>query len=597
MFDARPDSQAERESGEQVSAAGTSPDPRDQQKEQDSNEEPTTPPEGMPIPLGYTGSSPPNPAVSKTAPDQDFIPIEDRWRIGFPDWDRYRAGLAGEYPYQHGHWWDPYNQNLLKGDYPIIGQHTFFELTAVSDTIAEFRRLPTPSGVSAEQPGSQSFFGGGNQKFVFQNFITSFDLFHGDAGFKPLDWELKFTPVFNINYLDTEQRGIVNVNPANGTTRTDGHVGIQEAFFEYKLRDLSPYYDFVSIRAGIQGFTSDFRGFIYSDNEPGIRLFGNYDNNIYQWNVAYFRQLEKDTNSGLNTAFKTRGQDVVLANLTRQDFLFQGYDGQIDFDYNHDSGPHQYDNNGFLVRPALIGTVQRHTIDAYYLGWTGNGHIGRINVSNAFYEVWGRDSFNEIAGHPVNIDAQMGALELSYDRDWLRYKLSFLYASGEGNLQSHNASGFDTIFDNPDFAGTAMSFWGRQSIKLTGTAVNLKGRFSLVPDLRSSKDQGQANFINPGLLLYNAGLVAKLTPKLVGEFNFNFMQFDKVGALEQILQQNDLGRNLGFDWSIAIRYRPLLIENIIFQAGISLFTPCAGFRDIYTAQTLYSGFMAVTLTY
>ena len=302
------------------------------------------------------------PAV-KSAPNQDFIPIPDRWRIGFPDWDRYTLGTPGEYPYQLGHWWDPYDQNVLKGDYPIMGEHTFLDLTGVNDVDWQFKRLPIASGVSTESPNSPNFFGSGDETSVQENLIFSFDLFHGDAGFKPTDWEFKFTPVFNLNYLDTNERGIVNVNPADGTTRTNGHIGVQEAFVEYKLADLSPYYDFLSVTLGIQGFTSDFRGFIFSDNDPGVRLFGNFESNRDQWNLAYFRPLEKDTNSGLNTIFVGRDQNIGLFNFTRQDFLFDGYNMQLDFAYNNDNGHILYNDNGFLVRPSLIGTVRPHAVD------------------------------------------------------------------------------------------------------------------------------------------------------------------------------------------------------------------------------------------
>src|SRR5208282_2418317 len=104
---------------------------------------------------------------------------------------------------------------------------------------------------------------------------------------------------------------------------------------------------------------------------------------------------------------------------------------------------------------------------------------------------------------------------------------------------------------------------------------------SLVPDLRSSKTQGQANFVNPGLLLYNAGLDAKLTPKLKTFLNFNFINFDRVGALEQILHQQDLAHTVGFDISLGANYRPLLIDNIILSGGIALFSPLEGFKQIY----------------
>jgi len=552
---------------------------------------------GKPLkPLGYAGSSPPRLATPAWTRDSDFIPIQDRWRIGFPTWNRYKAGTPGEYPYTLGHWWDPYDQNVLKGDYPIFDQHTFFNMTVMSDTIAEDHRLPTAAPQDTERSNNPDFFGSGNRVDIQQNFILSFDLFHGDAGFKPVDWEFRFTPVFNLNYLDAQETGVTSIDTSKGTTRYDSHVGIQELSFQYKLADLSEYYDVVNAKAGIQPFTSDFRGFIYSDEEPGMRIFGNYDDNKWEYNAAFFEQLDKDTNSGLNTVFRTRGQHVGIANLTRQDFLFPGYDAQLDFAYNNDNGGAHYDNNGFLVRPALVGTIKRHAVNTAYFGFTGDGHIGRINVTNAFYEALGRDSFNPITGQPENINAQMGALELSYERDWLTYKANFFYASGDGNIHSHTASGFDSILDNTDF-GAPYSYWNRQGIGLSGTGLLLKGPLSLLPDLRSSKLQGQANFVNPGLLFYNLGLIAKITPRLVGEMDVNFSQFDKVGMLEDLLHQNALGHDLGLDTSIGLRYRPLLIENIILNSGVAFFTPFSGFRDIYEGQELYSFFTSMTFTY
>lgn len=535
------------------------------------------------------------PAV-KSAPNQDFIPIPDRWRIGFPDWDRYTLNTPGEYPYQQGNWWNPYDQNILKGDYPIIGDHTFLDITGVNDVDWVFKRLPVASGVSTESTNNPNFFGSGDETAVQENLILSYDLFHGDAGFKPVDWELKVTPVFNLNYLDTNQRGIVNINPVAGTTRTNGHIALQEAFVEYKIADLSPYYDFLSITGGIQGFTSDFRGFIFSDNDPGVRLFGNFESNRDQWNIAYFRPLEKDTNSGLNTTMVGRDQNIGIFNFTRQDFLFDGYNFQLDFAYNNDNGHILFDDNGFQVRPSLIGTVRPHSVDTSYFGCTSDGHIGRINVSHAFYEAFGHDGFNDIAGHKVNINAQMAALELSYDHDWLRFRGSFFYASGSGNPKGHTATGFDTIQDNPNFSGVPFSYFNRVGIGLSGTQVPLINPLSLVPDLRD-KLQGQANFVNPGVFQYNAGLDAKLTPKLTAIFNVNYIQFDKVAVLESILHQNNLSHDVGFDYSIALRYRPLLIDNIIFTGGFSVLTPGHGFRDIYQANTLFSSFMNLTLTY
>ena len=44
----------------------------------------------MDPPIGYTGPS----GVLPTEPQESshFVPVEDRWRIGYPDWDRYGNG-------------------------------------------------------------------------------------------------------------------------------------------------------------------------------------------------------------------------------------------------------------------------------------------------------------------------------------------------------------------------------------------------------------------------------------------------------------------------------------------------------------------------
>ncbi len=565
----------------------------------------------MEPPLGYAGPSGIRPRAVQTSPD--FVPIPDRWRLGFPSWQRYERPF--EAPYVKGRWWDPYDQNVLKGDYPIIGQHTFMNVLAISDSLFEGREIPVPSNVSADEPDSAEFFGSGDQIFLNQNFILSLELFHGDTAFKPRDWEFRITPVFNINYLNVQETGIVDIDVREETTRLDGHVGFQELFFEYHLADLSPHYDFVSSRGGIQGFTSDFRGFVFSDNNLAFRLFGNFGSNRNQWNVVYLHPLEKDTNSQLNTTFSTRGQDIVIANFFRQDFLWFGYNAQLSFHYLHDDGGTHFDENGFLVRPAAVGSFTPHTIDAYYAGWTGDGHIGPVNVTHAFYQVFGTDDLNPIAGREVDISAQMAALELSMDFDWLRLKGSFFWQSGDSDPTDSTGRGFDSIFDNPLFAGSPFSYWIRQGLPLTGTAVELVGRNSILSSLRSSKIEGQPNYVNPGLFLFNVGADLELTPKLRTEINLNFLRFHHTEPLELLLFQSNIDHNIGFDYSLGIQYRPFLNDNVILTAGVGFLTPLDGFKDVYSQQTfnfgpgglevkddfpfgtLYSAFFSMTFTY
>ena len=119
------------------------------------------------------------------------------------------------------------------------------------------------------------------------------------------------------------------------TTRQKDFFSLQEAFAEIHIRDLSNNYDFISSRSGIQPFVSDFRGFIFNDSNLGVRIFGNYDNNRWQYNLAAFDMLEKDTYSDLNE-FERRDQQVIVANVYRQDFFAKGYTAQLNFLANFD---------------------------------------------------------------------------------------------------------------------------------------------------------------------------------------------------------------------------------------------------------------------
>ena len=506
-------------------------------------------------------------------PDEsaNFQPQRDRWGIPFPAYHRYE-GL--ETPYILGHWFDPFNRNEIKADKPIFGK-TFFSFTGDSISAAEGRRLPTPSGQSTANPGEHGFFGNGGQFFFAQTFRTTGDLFHGDtAAFRPVDWRIRVTMAANLNYLDVRENQVVCADVRCGTTRFDTHVGLQEAFGEVKLHDFGPNYDFVNLRAGIQSFVSDFRGFIFADEQPGVRLFGNLKSNRFQYNLAGFDLLEKNTNSGLNT-FSRRGREVAIANLFIQDAFFKGYTAQFSYHFVRDDGSIHYNDNGFLVRPAPIGDT------------------GRTTVTHAFYQVLGKDDKSEFTGNSSQIDAQFAAIELSQDHDWLRFRTSFLYASGDGNPRDRVSRGFSSIVDGVAFAGGEFSFFNREGIGLTRAGVSLKSPDSLLADLRTDKDEGQSNFVNPGTMLTNVGFDADVTQKLKFVGNLNFIQFVRTQTLDFLLQQNHLPRTIGFDTGAGIIYRPFLSDNIVIHAGATSLIPSSGLRQIYTSQTLISGFILV----
>lgn len=552
-------------------------------------------------PLGFTGPSSVVPTESQNT--SHFIPLEDRWRIGSPTWDRYGKGhpVGDDYPFVRGAWYDPYNQNVLKGDFPIAGQDTFLKLQIKQLNLFEYRQTPIPTTPfeATQNPFQNEFFGNPNQFLFAQYNSVGFDLFKGDAAFKPADWRLRMNAIFNQNYLHVEELAVVSPDVRDGKNRHRTDWALEEWFYETKIADMSANYDFLSVRAGSQPFTSDFRGFIFSDTNRGVRIFGNRLSNQDQYNVVWFDQTEKDTNSLLNT-FDDRHQNTLIANYYRQDFIFPGYNTELSFHYNRDKASTKFDNNRFLVRPDPVGVFAPHQVDAYYLGWAGNGHINRYNVSHAMYYATGVDELNPIAGSRQNISAFMGALELSYDRDWARFRCSYFYASGDSDPNDSRATGFDAIFDNPNFAGGEFSYWNRQQIKLFG--VNLVNRQSIVPNLRSSKFQGQTNFVNPGIQLVNAGFDADLTTKLKLITNANYLWFNQTASLETLVFQNPIRDQIGLDLSGGFEYRPLLNNNVIFVGGLSGLIVGNGFRDLYqplqgNVNNLAAGFFEASFEY
>ncbi len=521
-------------------------------------------------------------AVEPPVPNlpREFLPVPDRWRI---------VDAIGVVP----KWWDPYNQNYLKGDRPIFGEDWFINIAAISDTVVEPRLLPTaisPSG--SARPGSTDLFGDGDQDFYNQNVILSVSLIKGDTAYKPPDIELRVTPVLNLNRLEAEETGVVNRDPRNGKTRDDDFVAMQEAFLDYHIANVSDRYDFYSIRGGIQPFSTDFRGFLFQDNQLGVRLFGNFDNNIFQYNLAWFRRLEKDTNSGLNDVTESvRDDDIFIGNLYIQDVPMLGFVSQatVVHNRNREGGKFFFNNNRFLERPASFGDERFRDYDVTYLGLNGDGHFGRANLTVSAYYAFGEDDHNQIASSPPgeksDIRAWFFAAEPSVDFDWIRLRGSILYASGDSDPFDDEEEGFDAIFENPQFAGGDTSYWIRQGIPFVGGGgVALTQRNGVLASLRTSKEHGQSNFNNPGLILYGVGGDFDLLPELRVSFNVNRLMFDETSNLEVLRNQGEIDESIGVDASLSIIYRPLFIQNIVFRLSGAILFADDGFNDLFASS-------------
>ena len=378
-------------------------------------------------------------------------------------------------------------------------------------------------------------------------------------------------------------------------------IGVQELFYLKDLRTVDERFDFDEVRIGIQPFSTDFRGFLFQDSQPGVRFFGNRDNNRWQYNLAYFRRLEKDLNSGLNDVTRSpRRDDILLFNLYRQDLPWTGFTSQGIVLFNHNRDKKFYDSNGFLERPAAIGLERLRAYDVVYLGYNGDGHIGRLNLTASAYGAFGHQDHGVFVNESQQIRAGFAAAEASMDFDWIRVRASAAYASGDKKPYDNRATGFDSIFENPIFAGADTSYWISQGIPLIGGGgVALHGGNALIPDLRSTKEQGQSNFENPGLRLAGIGADFDLTPQHRVSTNINQLWFDNTAVLEALRAASPISRSIGTDASVAWIYRPVFSQNVVFRLSGSALFAGTGLKNLYGTQhsQYYAVLANVILTY
>jgi hypothetical protein len=517
----------------------------------------------------------------------EAVPMPDRWRI---------VEALG---YQE-RWYDPYNRNVLKADRPLFGKW-FFNLSVIADSVFEAREVPqTVGSISTQQPGGNDIFGANDQWVANQSLATELVFYQGNTVFQPPDWEFRLTPVFNYNYVDLDTMQGVNADPRDGTTREDFHVGLQAAFVDKHLRNVSDQYDFDSLRIGIQPFSSDFRGFLFQDNQLGIRLFGTRDNNFWQYNIAAFRRVEKDTNSGLNDVEQSlRDDDIFVANLYRQDFPVKGFTSQVTLLYNRNREDDiQFNDNDFIERPASIGREALRDYDVGYIGYNGDGHFGRMNLTASFYYAYGEEDPGVFVNGKTDISAFFVATEWSMDFDWIRPRVSLLYASGDDDPFDDQSNGFDAVVENPQFAGADTSYFIRQAVPLIGGGrVSLSTRNGVLNSLRSSKEEGQSNFDNPGTMLAGIGVDMDLMPTLRLTLNANTLYLAETEIVEAARNQGSIDNHLGYDVSASVIWRPMMTQNVVVRASYATMIPGDGFDQLFPDEDAGYFLMNAIFTY
>jgi hypothetical protein len=514
-----------------------------------------------PAPTAPVAASPEPPPFATVA-----SPFEDRWAVPLPG-------------YPHGvprQWTNPYRPNVLKGDLPIAGSSVFLAVSAGIELPLDARGSPVGPGVVSPAPEDVSQLGGTPQLVGAARASLSAELYQGPAGFEPRRWGLRAAGAFAARQVRVPS----SESLAGSASESQSELGLQEALAEVRLLTLSPRFDYASLRAGLQPFVSDFRGFILNDLPLGARLFGTATGNRVQWNAGAFELLRKQPETRINRLERAE-REVAVANLIVRD---------VPLGYRLGASYH-------FLRDAPAAEAARSEV--HYAGFAGEGRLGGLGVTHAAYAALGRSA------RAADVAAWLGALELVRPREWVRWRASFLFASGDADAGDGKDEGFDSIQDLPVFAGGATGFWHRSGIALPGAGVLLKPADSLLPSLRTGKF-APSSYVNPGLLLAGVGMEMDLTPKLQARALAHYLRFHRTGALAERLG-SPVGPEIGVDLGASLRYRPLLNEHMILGAGVAGLLPGSGWKDLEpfvcpatgcaTAGALWNAYVRVELAY
>jgi hypothetical protein len=139
------------------------------------------------------------------------------------------------------------------------------------------------------------------------------------------------------------------------------------------------------------------------------------------------------------------------------------------------------------------------------------------------------------------------------------------------------------VFENPVFAGADTSYWIRQTIPFAGggRAVSVNGRNGILNSLRSSKEQGQSNFNNPGTMMIGLGGDFDITPTLRVSTNANHLWFEDTISLQALRNEGSIPRDIGWDLSASAIWRPWANQNAVARLSAAALVPGKGFRDLF----------------
>ncbi len=239
---------------------------------------------------------------------------------------------------------------------------------------------------------------------------------------------------------------------------------LERAWGEY---DFGPF----KLRVGLQNFSVDPIGIVYSDWDWGARLYQDYGD--WSWSIFWFRKVEGDaaaigvTDSGVND-----NED------------FDAYNFQINKAWNNPFGEGTLETGLFFVindvQTVDLARERRGIVKSgdatslYYVGASAQGNLGPFVVTGVYSHLFGKDATGFCrakgqsssptvtpgtagTGEECNISAHTAYLGIDYPIPGLPLiaGLEFIAVSGDGDPNDRTAHAYDvaTLFDNEIFGG------------------------------------------------------------------------------------------------------------------------------------------------
>src|SRR3546814_20377290 len=86
--------------------------------------------------------------------------------------------------------------------------------------------------------------------------------------------------------------------------------------------------------------------------------------------------------------------------------------------------------------------------------------------------------------------------------------------------------------------------------------------------LRSSKEEGQSNFNNPGTVFVGAGADFDLSPEVRVSTNLNHLWFQNTATLQVLRSEGSIPKDNGWDLSLAGIWRPKELGRATCREGV-----------------------------